>query len=122
MDRLAQYVAEIALKDRGYFEKTKGEIIAVREKTYETFTDWNWETYQSGANFLFTRPTDLRGLFGEQVALNLFNFLNDNNVLIRYFPQNPLTSSFVRISIGKQEEMDMLVDLISKWKIKDQQR
>jgi hypothetical protein len=67
------------------------------------------ETYQSGANFLFTRPTDLRGLFGEQVAFNLFNFLNDNNVLIRYFPQNPLTSSFVRISIGKQEEMDMLV-------------
>ena len=122
VDRLAQYVAEIALKDRGYFEKTKDEIIAVREKTYETFTDWNWETYQSGANFLFTRPTDLRGLFGEQVAFNLFNFLNDNNVLIRYFPQNPLTSSFVRISIGKQEEMDMLVDLISKWKIKDQQR
>jgi histidinol-phosphate/aromatic aminotransferase/cobyric acid decarboxylase-like protein len=32
VDRLAQYVAEIALKDRGYFEKTKDEIIAVREK------------------------------------------------------------------------------------------
>ena len=55
-------------------------------------------------------------------AFNLFDFLNENNVLIRYFPQNPLTSSFVRISIGKQEEMDMLLDLISKWKIKDQQR
>ena len=95
-------------------KRRRDEIIAVREKAYETFTDWNWETYQSGANFLFTRPTDLRGLFGEQVAFNLFNFLNDNNVLIRYFPQNPLTSSFVRISIGKQEEMDMLVGFVKQ--------
>lgn len=121
VDRLAQYIAEIALKDRGYFEKTKKNIISTREKTYQIFTDWNWETYQSGANFLFTRPMDSTGLFGEAIAHNLFNFLNDNNVLIRYFPKNPLTSSYLRISIGKQEEMDMLIDLISKWKIKDQQ-
>ncbi|MBT3667062.1 MAG: histidinol-phosphate transaminase [Opitutae bacterium] len=121
VDRLAQHIAEIALNDREYFEKTKSNILSVRENTHQIFTKWNWKTYESGANFLFTQPIDSRGLFGEEIALNLFNFLSANNVLIRYFPSNPLTSSFLRISIGKQEEMDMLLNLISKWKTTDQQ-
>jgi histidinol-phosphate/aromatic aminotransferase/cobyric acid decarboxylase-like protein len=93
--------------------------LSVREKIYHTFIEWNWKTYESGANFLFTRPINSKGLYGEEIALNLFNFLSANNVLIRYFPNNAQTSSFLRISIGKQEEMDMLLDLINKWKKTD---
>jgi histidinol-phosphate aminotransferase len=119
VDRLAQHIAEIALNDREYFEKTKNNILSVREKIYHTFIEWNWKTYESGANFLFTRPINSKGLYGEEIALNLFNFLSANNVLIRYFPNNAQTSSFLRISIGKQEEMDMLLDLINKWKKTD---
>jgi len=122
VDKIAQYIAEVALKDQEYFKKTRSEIILVREKSYETFTNWNWMTYQSGANFLFIQPVDNKGYYGEKIAQNLFNFLNENRVLIRYFPNNTLTSSFLRISIGKQNEMDILMKLISKWKEKDQQK
>ena len=62
VDKIAQHIAEVALKDQEYFKKTRSEIILVREKSYETFTNWNWMTYQSGANFLFIQPVDSKRL------------------------------------------------------------
>jgi histidinol-phosphate/aromatic aminotransferase/cobyric acid decarboxylase-like protein len=42
--------------------------------------------------------------------------------LIRYFPQHELTSSYVRISIGNRQEMDILFERLIKWKNQEQQK
>ncbi len=119
VDRIAQVIAQTALEDRSYFNDIINKIISVREKTYNILIDWQWNTYQSGANFLFTRPVDFDGSTGQQVAEGLYKFLNRKNVFVRYFPDDPLTSSFLRISIGKDEEMDMLINLLRIWKSKE---
>ena len=120
VDRLAQIIAQIALKDREYFQETTRKIISARDRVYKTFIDWQWDTYPSGTNFLFTQPLNYSKTYGRDIAEDLYKYLNDNNVFIRYFPSNQLTSSFLRISIGKEEEMDMLMELISTWKIQEQ--
>ncbi len=120
VDRIAQFIAQVALKDREYFNESIRKIISVREKVYQSFIKWQWDTYSSGANFLFTQPVDSKGNYGIEIAKDLYSFLSDQNVFIRFFPSNQLTSSFLRISIGKEEEMDMLIKLISQWKIQEQ--
>ena len=120
VDRIAQFIAQVALQDRTYFEKITQKIISTREFVYQTFLEWQWTTYSSGANFLFTRPVDSKGSHGKEIAHELYRFLSDHNVFVRYFPSNELTSSFLRISIGKEEEMDIVVKLLCKWKIDEQ--
>ena len=119
VDRIAQVIAQSALEDREYFNHIINKIISVREKVYTILKDWRWITYQSGANFLFTQPIDSDGSTGEEVAKKLYRFLNSKNVFVRYFPDHSLTSSFLRISIGKEEEMDMIINLINIWKTKE---
>ena len=121
VDRIAQFIAQVALQDRRYFEKITQKIISTREFVYQTFLEWQWTTYSSGTNFLFTRPVDSKGNHGKETAQALYQFLSDNNVFVRYFPPNKLTSSFLRISIGKDEEMDIVINLLSKWKLVEQQ-
>ena len=121
VDRIAQFIAQVALQDRSYFKKVTQKIISTREFVYQTFLQWQWTTYSSGTNFLFTRPVDSKGNHGKQTAQALYRFLTDNNVFVRYFPSSELTSSFLRISIGKDEEMDIVINLLSKWKLVEQQ-
>jgi histidinol-phosphate aminotransferase len=121
VDRIAQYIAGISLQDRDYFLETKTKIINSREKLYSQFKDWGWDTYSSGANFLFTRPVDMNGNTGKNIARDLFNFLQKNQIFTRFFPSHILTESYLRISIGKEKEMDMLVNKLIQWQSKDRQ-
>jgi histidinol-phosphate aminotransferase len=121
VDRIAQYIAGISLQDRDYFLETKTKIINSREKLYSQFKDWGWDTYSSGANFLFTRPVDMNGNTGKNIARDLFNFLQKNQIFTRFFPSHILTESYLRISIGKEKEMDMLVIKLIQWQSKDRQ-
>ena len=120
IDRLAQYIAETSLKDRDYFSNNLSKIIKNREKLFLTLQNWGWKTYESGANFLFTRPVDSFGNYGASIAKKAFEFLRENQIFIRYFPEHDLTSSYLRISIGKQEELDMLTECLQKWQTIDQ--
>ena len=115
LDRLAQVGAQAVLKDRKYFEFTKEEIIKTRDQFYQELISWGWKTIPSGTNFLFTQPVGKANERSASVAGNLFEFLLSNKILIRYFPENALTSSYVRISIGKASEISILIDKIKLW-------
>ena len=121
-DRLAQHIAKIALTDQEYFSQNTKSIINSRENFYEELQKWGWHTYKSGANFLFTRPIGKDGQFGKSTAQDLHSFLQNEEVFIRYFPYHPLTEAYVRISVGKEKEMDMLLKKLIKWQSKDPQK
>ena len=108
------------IEDRDYFYHNVSKIIKNREKLFLTLQNWGWKTYESGANFLFTRPVDSFGNYGASIAKKAFEFLRENQIFIRYFPEHDLTSSYLRISIGKQEELDMLTECLQKWQTIDQ--
>lgn len=121
VDRLAQAGALAALSDRSYFETTKTQIIKLREELRIEFDHMGWRTIPSGANFLFTQPSR-QGDSGPDTAADLYEFLFDREILVRYFPQNQLTESYLRISIGKPAEMGILMDRIKEWQTQEKRK
>ena len=115
VDRLAQTVALAAIRDQDYFREITAKTLATRARTLNDFRSRGWKTYDSATNFLFTEPRDAAGNTGSEVASSLFGFLEDNRILVRRFPNHPLTSSFLRISIGDDNQMQILTETIEQW-------
>ena len=115
LDRIAQAIAQAALEDQKYFKETKQKIIKTRIWISDIFAEWGWRTIPSATNFIFCKPLDHFGTGGAQIANSLYSFLSTRGILVRYFPQNKLTESYIRISIGMPEEMSMLINTIKEW-------
>ena len=115
VDRLAQVAALAAIHDQDYFRETTAKLLAVRARHLSDFRRRGWKTYESAANFLFTQPKDPAGATGPEVVANLYGFLETNRILVRSFPNHPLTSSFLRISIGGDNQMQILMENIEQW-------
>jgi len=121
LDRLAQAGALAALRDRKYFQECLEKVIEQRNLVASQFDDFGWLHITSSANFIFVQPKSSEEEVGPEVALSLFEYLAENNILVRYFPKHPQTSSFLRISIGKPSEMSILINSIKSWRQKKQQ-
>jgi len=121
VDRLAQAAALASLNDQNYFSNCLEKILQQREWLTNQLEAMKWRTIPSSSNFVFTQPCDNQGKRGEKIALSLFEFLNQRKILVRYFPDHPLTNTFLRISIGKPEEMSILIESIEKWKCREKQ-
>ena len=74
-----------------------------------------WFTYPSQANFVFTEPVTARGATGPATARSAYEYLHAHKVLVRYFPNHPLTSAFLRISVGTDDEMVILRETLDAW-------
>ena len=104
-DRVAQKVAEAALLDREYWEKTRQAIIATRKRVSAKLSELGFELTDSQANFVWAKPPK------EIDAQTLYNNLKSKGILIRYF-NKPRISGYLRITIGTDEEMDALINAI----------
>jgi histidinol-phosphate aminotransferase len=49
------------------------------------------------------------------VARSAYDFLCGCKVLVRHFPSHALTASFLRISVGTDNEMSTLSDTLDAW-------
>lgn len=101
IDRLAQAGGIAAFEDQAYFEQTTRSVIATREKTAQRLKQLNFRVIDSKSNFLFATHPDHK-------ASDLFHELKRRGVLVRYF-QQPRIDNYLRISIGTDEEMDVLI-------------
>jgi len=116
VSRLSQAAALAALGDPGYYEGLVRKIRGTRDRARETWTRrFGWFTYPSQTNFLFTEPLDRDGRAGPAVARGLYDFLCARKVLVRHFGSHALTSSFLRISVGTDEEMSVLQEHLEAW-------
>lgn len=115
VDRLAQAGALAALKDRDQFESNTARVVQTRCDAEAKFDALGWFTYPSKANFLFTQPKNATGASGAEVAQSLFDYLKANQILVRYFDTHPLTCSFLRVSIGTDNQMKSFFGGIESW-------
>ena len=115
VDRIAQSIAQVALEDRSHFEANCEKIIQTRSQSEAFFKSLDWFTYPSSANFLFTQPKDAQGATGPEVAVSLFEYLKSKHILVRYFGSHPLTCSFLRVSIGTDNQMKTFNEGIESW-------
>jgi len=121
VDRLAQVGALAAIKDISYWEKNCQRIIETRLKVEAKLEGLDWFTYKSVSNFLFTQPKNNKGVTGSRVAKSLYEFLKSKRILVRYFDAYALTCSFLRVSIGTDNQMKNFFEGIELWHNQEQQ-
>ena len=115
VNRLSQVAAVAALSDPDYYAGIIARIKATRDRCHREWTARRWFTYRSQANFLFTEPVDGRGRTGPAVAQAAYDFLFARKVLVRHFPSHALTASFLRVSVGTDDQMALLNDSFDAW-------
>lgn len=104
IDRIAEISATAALKDVEYTEQCTRRIITTRDWVTAALKELGFEVLNSKANFVMAKPAG-----GD--AERIFNALRDRHIYVRYF-NKPRISGYLRITIGTDQEMHMLIDAL----------
>jgi histidinol-phosphate aminotransferase len=116
VNRLSQVAAVAAIGDAAYYDGVIARIKATRDAAIAKFTSVRgWFTYPSQANFIFTEPKNSQGESGAVIAKSAYEFLFSRKVLVRYFASHALTASFLRITVGTDEEVLVLQKTLDAW-------
>lgn len=109
MDQLTLVTGEAAVRDRAYFEETTAKIIATRERVKGELRELHYQFGDSKSNFLFvTHPS---------VSMEkLFEKLKKNDIYVRHFDNPKRISNYLRITIGTDEEMDILIAFLKNYR------
>jgi histidinol-phosphate aminotransferase len=102
LDRLAIVGATAAMRDVEWFERTRQQVIATRERMVAGLRARGFEVLPSTANFVFARR---QGHEGAELAAAL----REHKVLVRHFRQPERISPFLRISVGTEAQTDALL-------------
>ena len=103
VDRIAQKVAEAALLDVDYYNATRSKIISTRKWFARELVNLGFKLPPSSANFVFAKPPMDCG--------TLYQNLRNKGILVRYF-NKPVLNEYLRITIGTDEEMNKLFEVI----------
>ncbi len=103
---LAQVAALATLDDLAYYQANWERVKAARTQLSDALTQLGFSVLPSQTNFIFVRPPQ----FSAAVWLQK---LRDRNVLVRWFDTLE-TRSFLRITVGKDNENKALVDAAKK--------
>ncbi len=95
-----------AVKDVDYFRECLKKVVDVRENTEKELRSLGFSFPKSGTNFIFATHEKIS-------AKEIFEYLRSNKIFIRYF-NLPRINNYLRISIGTEDEMHRLVELLRK--------
>ena len=98
---LAQVAALATLEDLPYYRDNFRRIIATRDRVRVGLLGLGFDVCPSQTNFLLVRPPGL-------AAREWLEELRQRKVLVRWFDQ-PRIRDYLRISIGSDKEMDVLL-------------
>jgi len=106
IDMLAQIGAIEAIKDVDYLNEKIDIIISTREKTKKALIELGFTVLNSKTNFLFITHK-------EKQAEDIFKYLKENKILVRYF-KKPRLDNWIRVTIGTNEEMGKFIGIIGR--------
>lgn len=106
MSQAALTCGAAAVEDRAYFEESIRRIKATRERVKTGLAEFGFEFTDSRANFLFARHPRCDG--GQ-----LFRELRDARIYVRHWDDERI-GQYLRITVGTDEEMDVLFDFLKK--------
>lgn len=99
--------AALSLRDEAYFRQCVDRICATREWTVQELKALGFTMTDSKTNFLFAKHSSVP-------SVELFEMLKEKGVYVRYF-KAPRVNEYLRISIGTEEEMKVLVALLKDY-------
>lgn len=104
MNQTALVCGAAAIKEEGYFREILGRIVSTRERVELAFRNMGFILQDSRGNFIFaTHP-----LFK---AEELQEGLRGVKIYVRRF-SHPRINDYLRISVGTDREMDVLLDFL----------
>lgn len=107
LNRIAILAGVEAVKDKAYFSENIKRIVATRERFQESLRTLGFNFPKSAANFVFASHKYIP-------AVKIYKALRENNIFVRYFDM-PGIDNYLRISIGTDEEMDILLSFLRKF-------
>jgi histidinol-phosphate aminotransferase len=116
VNRISQVAALAALGDPEHHALIVDKIKSTRDFYMRSWREKRgWFTFPSEANFICTEPKDSRGRSGPAISKAAQDFLFSKKVLVRNFQSDALTASFLRISVGTDDEMLVLEKTLDQW-------
>lgn len=106
INRLTLLAGKAAIEDEEYFDTCRKKIIETREYTTAELEKRGFTVLPSKANFVFAK---LNSIDGESLYLKL----KEKGILVRHFKKERI-KDYLRITIGKREEMERLIDVIDE--------
>jgi len=101
----SQAVATAALSDLSYMRANAAKIKKTRRRLKTALESLGFRVCPSETNFLWVRPPCMN-------ASQLFEGLKKKRIFVRYF-KGKRTGDFVRITVGRDEDVDKLIAVIS---------
>lgn len=106
LDQLALAGACASFDDEQYFQEQRNKVIKTRTSIMKTLQDLGFDVLESKANFVFAKPP--KGF----TAKAIFQSLREYNIIVRYF-EKPRIDEYLRITIGTDEQMNKLSEVLS---------
>lgn len=107
MNMPSQVLGVEAVRDDAYFKEIVGKIIATRERVQEELLNLGFTFPKSDANFIFASHESVP-------AKELFHALREADIYVRYWDK-PRINNSLRITVGTDEQMDVLLDFLKKY-------
>lgn len=98
----------VAIENNDYYDEVAQKVIATRERTVKRLAELGFECLDSKANFVFARHKSIAGK-------TLFEELKREGVFVRHFDDERI-NDFLRITIGTDEQMERLFELLEKYR------
>ena len=105
VDLLAERLALAAVQDWDYYLETGRAIQETRDWFAGELAALDFQVLPSQTNFVLAQPTRIS-------AAELFQKLEERRIYVRYFPKAERIKDFLRISIGRREEMETVLAAI----------
>ncbi len=106
LNRLSLLAGAAAISDTAYFEKTRSEVIRVREKTKTALRALGFEFPPSMANFILVRHPQITGEA-------LCAALRERGIIVRHFKDERI-KDYARITVGSEADMETLVSQLKE--------
>ncbi len=107
MDSVSISAGVASINDREYFNRIVEKIKVTRGRVAGELTNLGFDVLDSQTNFVFCSHP-------EHTAKEIFDYLKSVNIFIRYF-NKPRIDNYLRITIGTDEQMDIMINEIRKF-------
>lgn len=108
VNTLTERVGLIAVKDSDYYKETIEKIKTTRDWFICELDKLGFRTLKSATNFVFTTSNQYK-------AVDIQDFLKKEKIYVRHFSGNARIDNYLRISIGTQDEMELVIKALETY-------
>ena len=95
------------VQDDVYFKEIVSKVVATRERVKKELAKLDFSFTDSMSNFIFATHKSVS-------AKEIFEACKKEQIFVRYF-KKPRIDNYLRISVGTEEEMDILLDFLKEF-------